>query len=218
MPRLRLPRCHRTLLRSPLVASCHEMWRPSFLHVLRQGAGRVQRRCLSRTSPAPSDSVHGASRTSRVSGSSSFRAPRLDMPPEPPLPARLEGGGVVFVDSRPLDLRENKDFDTVVPLAHVIARLRIGYPVAGMTPYDSRKAGYRLAGLRLGRAGFAPAGRLIAFQKGLTSFHPREPALTGRTRIPVSPPIDKSMVFWTLLCGISTCVRPGDRAQLSPRR
>lgn len=56
------------------------------------------------------------------------------MPPEPPLPARLEGGDVAFVDSRPLDLRETEDFDTVVPLAHVIARLRIDHPVAGIDP------------------------------------------------------------------------------------
>ena len=93
-----------------------------------------------------------------------------------------DGRSVVFVECGPLDLRKYLDFVTVVPLAHVFARLRIDHPIIGNLPsHSGRKADYRLVGLHLRRTGFAPAGRLIAFQKGLTSLHSREPALSGRT-------------------------------------
>jgi len=50
-------------------------------------------------------------------------------------------------------------------------------------PYHRRKAGFRLAGLSLGRAGFEPAGRQTMFQLLVRIQPPHGPALPGRTNI-----------------------------------
>jgi hypothetical protein len=87
------------------------------------------------------------------------------------LPARLEGHDVVFTVFGPLDLRE-KGISTPNPLARVFVRLRIARTVASTVA----RLATGLAGLHLGRAGFAPAGQLITFQKGLiTSSQSRDP-------------------------------------------
>ena len=90
---------------------------------------------------------------------------------------------MVFVDSRPLDLRKRKISTPWNPWLTYSPAYASTAPLPVEPIVTVARLATGLAGLRLGRTGFAPAGRLIAFQKGLTSFHPRDPALTGRTRM-----------------------------------
>ena len=151
--------------------------RPSFRNAHRQDAGRAQRRCLSRTSPGPSDSIHGTSGTSRVSGSSSLRAPKSIMPPEPCLPALHKGHGIVFGGRGTLNLREDKFFGTESPGSRICPFPSINPDVAAGTAGKATD----LAGLRLGRTGFAPVRRLLHVSERCISFHSRKPAfLPGR--------------------------------------
>ena len=55
------------------------------------------------------------------------------------------------------------------------------YASSARFPYNRRKAGFRLAGLGLGRAGFAPAGRLTEFHLIFRIQPPPRLALPGRT-------------------------------------
>ena len=124
---------------------------------------------------------------------------------------------------RTLGPPERNRFGTAYPLAHVFARLRIDHPIAGNAlSHSGRKAGYRLAGLRLRRTGFAPAGRQIAFQKGLTSLRSREPALTGRTAsqfdyAAFSQSLSQSSLFRQVSSSAKRCFSP-ERLQNCPVR
>ena len=111
-----------------------------------------------------------------------LHAPKFNVPPESRRPALLQRSGWCLRGLQTLGPPELSYFGTILPLARIFARLRIDHPVAGMTLVT-------VARLATGWRGYALAGRdshplddSFTFQKGLTSFHPREPAfLPGRT-------------------------------------
>lgn len=109
-----------------------------------------------------------------------------------------------FVSTRPMTSTTDAAF-AVIPTARHLERAQFRSHLAAARPLAHlriaveerlhprrRKARYRPAGLGIGRAGFAPAGRQSEFQFGFRTSLPSRPAFhpgrTGRLRHPDSAP------------------------------
>jgi len=84
---------------------------------------------------------------------------------------------VAFEQFSTLGIRDGINFEAAYPTAHALACLRF----AGDVTVTVARLATGSGGLTLGRAGFAPAGRLTKFHGDIASSYSLRPAVPGRT-------------------------------------